>query len=64
MENRAAENAELRTRLATEKAEFSRQDERDRLLQDLERAREEQERIRRELEAERSKGFWLRLFGG
>jgi hypothetical protein len=27
-------------------------------------AREEAERLRSELEAERSKGFWRRLFGG
>jgi hypothetical protein len=28
------------------------------------RLREENERLRLELEAERSKGFWRRLFGG
>ena len=30
----------------------------------LEREREENQRLREELEAERSKGFWRRLFGG
>ena len=30
----------------------------------LEREREENQRLRDELEAERSKGFWRRLFGG
>ena len=29
-----------------------------------ERLEEENERLRAELEAERSKGFWARLFGG
>jgi hypothetical protein len=28
------------------------------------RLREENERLREELEAERSKGFWRRVFGG
>ena len=43
----------------------------DSLREDLERVREERqrhqeeaERLREELEAERSKGFWRRLFGG
>ena len=30
----------------------------------LEREREENQRLREELETERSKGFWRRLFGG
>lgn len=30
----------------------------------LEREREENQRLREELEAERSKGIWRRLFGG
>jgi hypothetical protein len=30
----------------------------------LDQEREETERLRSELEAERSKGFWRRLFGG
>jgi hypothetical protein len=76
----------------TEKAESTVREERDRLLQDLERERAERlealqsgerlaeenvqleeehlqvqnevERLRDEIEAERSKGFWRRLFGG
>jgi excisionase family DNA binding protein len=76
----------------TEKAESTVREERDRLLQDLERERAERleaqqrverlskdhvqleeersqvqdevERLREELEAERNKGFWRRLFGG
>ena len=47
------------------------QDERERLETDLRNAHEERrrhqeeaERLREELEAERSKGFWRRLFGG
>ena len=48
----------LRTRLElTAKTESTLQEERDRLQVELERVREE-------LEAERSKGFWRRLFGG
>ncbi len=46
-------------------------EERERLLGDLERERERAarleeraEQLRDELEAERSKGFWQRLFGG
>jgi hypothetical protein len=31
---------------------------------DLRRAEERAEMLRKELEAERSKGFWQRLFGG
>ena len=86
LEQRAASEAELRTRLElTEKAESTLQAERDRLLEDLERerarleeternaeelaeareeARQEAQRLAAELEAERSKGFWRRLFGG
>jgi hypothetical protein len=48
--------AEARAEL-TERAESTVREERDRLL-------EETERLRRELEEERSKGFWRRLFGG
>lgn len=76
----------------TEKAGSTVRDERDRLLQDLERERAERleaqqrverlskdhvqlegehsqvqnevERLREEIEAERNKGFWRRLFGG
>jgi excisionase family DNA binding protein len=68
----STEAAELRTRLElTFKAESTLQEERDRLRQDWERerqerqeAQEEAQRLREELVAERSKGFWQRLFGG
>src|SRR5215211_2233684 len=51
LEMHMAQNAELRARLElTERAEST--------------LREEPERLREELEAERSKGFWARLFGG
>jgi excisionase family DNA binding protein len=67
----SSEAAELRTRLElTFKAESTLQEERDRLRQDWERerqerqeAQEEAQRLREELVAERSKGFWQRLFG-
>ena len=76
----------------TERAESTMREERERLLEDLDRereraaqeqaraeevqrdseqfirqreeAQEEARRLREELEAERSKGFWRRLFGG
>lgn len=51
-----ASAAEVRLEL-TEKAESTIREERDRL-------REERDRLQAELEAERSKGFWSRLFGG
>lgn len=65
----------LEGRLELEKrAESTLQAERERLIADLERARERAERIERELakacllskklEAERSKRFWRRIFGG
>jgi predicted transcriptional regulator len=68
----SAEAAELRTRLElTFKTESTLQEERDRLRQDWERERQERQeaqqeaqRLREELVAERSKGFWQRLFGG
>jgi len=68
----SSETAELRTRLElTVRAESTLQEERDRLRQDRERERQERldaqqeaQRLREELEAERSKGFWRRLFGG
>ena len=75
LEARIAEATELRTRLEiTERAESSLREERERLLSDIERERserdydrrrveEELQRLREELEAERSKGFWSRLFG-
>ena len=68
----SAELGELRGRLElTVRAESTLQEERDRLVGELERereerreAREEAERLRAELEAKRSKGFWRRLVGG
>ena len=68
----SSETAELRTRLElTVRAESTLQEERDQLRQDRERERQERldaqqeaQRLREELEAERSKGFWRRLFGG
>ena len=73
--NLSTEVGELRGRLElTERAESTIREERDRLLEDLRRereradtlagAQEEAQRLREELEAERSKGFWRRLFGG
>lgn len=67
----SSEVGELRGRLElTVRAESTLQEERDHLRIELERereerreAREEAERLRGELEAERSKGFWRRLFG-
>jgi hypothetical protein len=54
----SSELGELRARLElTAKAESSLREERD-------QARAEAEKFRAELEAERSKGFWQRLFGG
>ena len=86
LETRVAEAADLRARLElTAKAESTLQAERDRLLADVMREREEKgrereradlleqkrqqaqeeaQRLRAELEAERSMGFWKRLFGG
>src|SRR5215217_3290149 len=54
LELRTAEAIEMRTRLElTEQAQSTREEEANRL-------REENERLRAELEAERSKGFWRR----
>jgi hypothetical protein len=65
LETRAAEAAELRTRLElTEKTQSTIEDERNQLVDSLKRAEEQAETLRKELEAERSKGFWRRLFGG
>jgi predicted nuclease with TOPRIM domain len=64
LETRAAEAAELRTRLElTEKTQSTIEEERNRLAENLRQAEEEAETLRKELEAERSKGFWQRLFG-
>ena len=58
IEERTAEAVEMRTRLEiTEQAQSSVEEEARRL-------REENDHLREELEAERSKGFWRRLFGG
>jgi DNA-binding transcriptional MerR regulator len=55
---RSSEAAELRTRLQlTERAQSS-------LEEEAQVLREERDRLRAELDAERSKGFWKRLFGG
>jgi hypothetical protein len=58
LENRTAEAVEMRTRFElTERTRSTMEEEAARL-------REENERLRVELEAERSKSFWRRLFGG
>ena len=58
LEERAAEAAELRTRLElTARAQST-------VVEEARGLREERDRLRDELEAERSKGFWRRLFGG
>jgi predicted nuclease with TOPRIM domain len=65
LETRAAENAELRTRLElTEKADSTLREQLDRERERADRLEERAEKLRGELEAERSKGFWARLFGG
>lgn len=63
---RAQARAEL-----TELTESTIREERDRLIELTERerrerleAQEEAQRLREELEAERARGFWRRLFGG
>lgn len=58
LEERAAEAAELRIRLELTARAQSTVEEEARELRD------ERDRLREELEAERSKGFWRRLFGG
>jgi hypothetical protein len=58
LENRAAEAAELRTRLELTTQTQSTVEEA------LAREQERAEQLQAELEAERSKGFWRRLFGG
>jgi excisionase family DNA binding protein len=55
--------AEARAEL-TERTESTLREERDRLLREREDAQEEARRLREQLEAERSRGFWRRLFGG
>lgn len=65
LENRAAEAAELRTRLElTATTQSTIEEERARLQLELRRAQEQAEQLQAELEAERRQGFWQRLFGG
>jgi hypothetical protein len=55
---RSTEAADLRARVQlTERSQSS-------LEEEARALREERDRLRAELEAERSKGFWSRLFGG
>src|ERR687890_1035679 len=64
LENRAAEAAQLRTRLElTEKNQSTIEEERNRIAESPRQAEEQAEMLRKELEAERSKGFWQRLLG-
>ena len=61
---RTAEAAELRTRLElTERTESSLREDLEREREERQRHQEEAQRLREELEAERSKGFWQRVFG-
>jgi excisionase family DNA binding protein len=48
----------------TERSESNLLDERDQLLKERDEAASEVSRLRTELDEERSKGFWARLFGG
>jgi hypothetical protein len=65
LESRAAEAAELRTRLElTAQTQSTVEEERKQLEEELAKERERAEQLQAELEAERSKGFWQRLFGG
>lgn len=65
LEARSAEAADARARLElTERAESTLRGELEREREERQRAQEEANRMREELEAERSKGFWRRLFGG
>lgn len=47
-----------------ERAESTLREERDRLRAELETERAERQQIAEQLEAERRRGFWSRLFGG
>ncbi len=68
----SAKAAEFRIRLElTERAESTlrealerEREKADQLIKERQQAQEEANRLRAELEAERSKGFWRRLFGG
>jgi len=60
-----SEATELRTRLElTERTESSLREDLERVSEERQQHQEEAQRLREELEAERSKGFWRRLFGG
>jgi excisionase family DNA binding protein len=48
----------------TEKAESTMRAERERLIADLERERERADRLQAQLDSERNKGIFRRLFGG
>jgi excisionase family DNA binding protein len=48
----------------TKRSESNLLDERDQLLKERDEARDEARRLMEELEVEKSKGFWSRLFGG
>ena len=48
----------------TEQTESTLREERDRLLKERVEAQEDARKLREELQQERSKGFWQRLFGG
>jgi predicted transcriptional regulator len=61
----SSEAADQRARLElTERAESSLREDLERVREERQRHQEEAQRLREELEAERSKGFWRRLFGG
>jgi uncharacterized protein involved in exopolysaccharide biosynthesis len=65
LEARSAEAADARARLElTERAESTLRGDLERERAERVRVQEEAGRLREELEAERSKGFWRRLFGG
>ena len=60
----SSEAADLRARLElTERTESSLREDLERTREERQRHQEEADRLRTELEAERSKGFWPRLFG-
>jgi hypothetical protein len=65
LEARSAEAADARARLElTERAESTLRGELERERAERARVQEVAGRLREELEADRSKGFWRRLFGG
>ena len=65
LEARSAEAADARARLElTERAQSTLRGELEREREERRRIQEEAGGLRDELEAERSRGFWRRLFGG